>query len=71
MPPQRVAFFALFSLKTVMDFAHCGLKSCMGFERSTGVYKRFLLFQIQMRRKEKNGGFEMDFKNFFSVFVLY
>ena len=36
-----------------MDFPHCGLKSGMVFEESTGVYKRILSFQIQMEGKRK------------------
>ena len=72
MPPHRVlGFFAPPCLKTVMDFALCGLKSCMVFEGSTGVYKRILSFQIQMGRKKKKANSKWILRIFFSVFVLY
>ena len=38
MPPQRVGFLPRFGLKTVIDFAHFGLKSGMVFEGTLGVY---------------------------------
>ena len=53
-----------------MDFAHCGLKSCMVFEGSTGVYKRILSFQIQMGRKEKNANSKWILI-FFFMFLFY
>ena len=65
---QRVGFFAPFCLKTVIDFAHCGQKSCMVFEGITGVYKRILSFQIQMGRKEKNANSKWILRNFFFCF---
>ena len=39
MPPYRVEFLRRFGLKTVVHFAHFGLKSGMFCEGTTGVYK--------------------------------
>ena len=69
--PKGRVFFAPFCLKTVMGFAHCGLKSSTVFEGSTGVYERTLSFQIQLGRKDKNANSKWILRIFFSVFVLY
>ena len=44
VPSQRVWFFRLFGLKTVINFAHIGLESGMVFEGTTGVYERIFGF---------------------------
>ena len=44
VPPQRVGFLRRFGVKTVTDFARCGLASGMVFEETTGVYERINRF---------------------------
>ena len=44
VPPQRVWFLRLFSLKTGIDFAHFGLETGMVFKGTTGVYERICRF---------------------------
>ena len=39
VPPQRVRFLRRFGLKTVKDFAHFPLESCIVFEGVTVVYE--------------------------------
>ena len=66
VPPHRVAFLRPFGLKTGIHFAHFGLESGMVFERTTGVYRTYLSFQLEMSKKEREiFELEMDLKNVF------
>ena len=54
VPPHQVGFLRRFGLKTVIDFAHFGLKSGMVIEGTTGVYERIYRFNSKwVRKKEK------------------
>ena len=44
VPPQRVGFLGLFSLKMGIDSAHFDLESGMVFEGTTGLYDRIYCF---------------------------
>ena len=44
VPPQRVWFVGLLSLKTGIHFAHVGLESGMVFEGTKGAYERVYRF---------------------------
>ena len=46
-PPYLVGFLRRFGLKTGIHFAHFGLESGMGFERTTGVYERIYRFNFK------------------------
>ena len=51
--PQRVLFLSRFGLKTGRDFDNYGLKSGVVFKGITRAYKRYLSFQLQMNRRER------------------
>ena len=53
VPPHRVGFLRRCGLKTGIHFAHFGLESGMVFEGTTGVNERYLSFQFQMSKKER------------------
>ena len=63
LSPYRVGFLRRFGLKTNVYFGHFCLESGMGFEGTTGVYKRIYRFKSKRVRKKKCE-FEMDSKNF-------
>ena len=47
VPPQRVWFVGLFSLKTGIHFAHFGPESGMVFKGTKGAYERVYRFYFK------------------------
>ena len=50
--PRQIGFLRRFGPKTSVHFAHFCLESGMGFEGTTGVYKRIYRFKSKRVRKK-------------------
>ena len=66
-PPHWVGFLRRFGLKTGIHFAHFGLESGVVFEGTAGEYGRYLSFQFQVSKKERE--IIMRTRNGFQEFV--